>query len=140
MEPCKGSDRIFTSRNPWVVAILALAAEIYTADAIKLNLKFDVEMLFRHFSIKVNDIKATDTLKCHTRTATENPDFHADRQAWTPSPPCALLAAPTLLSHWHMTLIKQATPKEISLCSFRPWPHPLHPPLALHTHTRGLVC
>ena len=62
-----------------MVAILALAAEIYTADAIKLNLKFAVEMLFRHFSIKVNDIKASDTLKCHTRTVVDNPDFHADR-------------------------------------------------------------
>ena len=52
MEPCKTSDRIFTRNNPWVAAILALAAEIYTSDAIKLNLKFDVEMLFRHFSLQ----------------------------------------------------------------------------------------
>ena len=53
MEPCKTSDKIFSRSNPWVAAILALAAEIYTSDAIKLNLKFDVEMLFRHFSLQV---------------------------------------------------------------------------------------
>ena len=54
MEPCKTSDKIFSRSNPWVAAILALAAEIYTSDAIKLNLKFDVEMLFRHFSLQVS--------------------------------------------------------------------------------------
>lgn len=77
MEPC-GSDenQVFTKTNPWVAAILALAAEIYSLGNLKLNLKFDVEMLFRLFTLSISSYKPSDTLSCHVRDPISNPDFY----------------------------------------------------------------
>ena len=47
LEHCKDT-RVFHSQNPWLRGILALAAEIYALERLKLNLKFDIETMFRN--------------------------------------------------------------------------------------------
>ena len=51
LEPCKDS-KVFKPPNPWVQSILALVAEIYAQDKLKLNLKFEIELLFRNMGIQ----------------------------------------------------------------------------------------
>ncbi len=68
LEPCKDS-KVFKPPNPWVQSILALVAEIYAQDKLKLNLKFEIELLFRNMGIQsctkpLN--KLLHKLNCHS--------------------------------------------------------------------------
>ena len=56
LEPCKDS-KVFKPPNPWVQSILALVAEIYAQDKLKLNLKFEIELLFRNMGIQARSLK-----------------------------------------------------------------------------------
>lgn len=56
LEPCKDS-KVFKPPNPWVQSILALVAEIYAQDKLKLNLKFEIELLFRNMGIQARSIR-----------------------------------------------------------------------------------
>ncbi len=55
LEPCKDS-KVFKPPNPWVQSILALVAEIYAQDKLKLNLKFEIELLFRNMGIQARPL------------------------------------------------------------------------------------
>ena len=88
MEPCGEEDnKVFTKINPWVAAILALAAEIYNLDKLRLKVKFDIEMLFRLFSMQVEDCKPSDTLSIHVRDPIANQDFAETKAAVAPPTP-----------------------------------------------------
>ena len=69
LEPCKDS-KVFRPPNPWITGILSLMAEIYATDKLKLNLTFEIEMLFRNFinNLQTNEILTTDEndLLCYT--------------------------------------------------------------------------
>ena len=62
LEPCKDS-KIFRPPNPWLMAILALISEIYALPKLKLNLKFEIETVFRSMNLQISDVKASDTLR-----------------------------------------------------------------------------
>ena len=47
LEHCKDT-RVFHSQNPRLRDILAFAADIYPLERLKLNLKFDIETMFRN--------------------------------------------------------------------------------------------
>ena len=78
LEPCKDS-KVFKPPNPWVQSILALVAEVYAQDKLKLNLKFEIEMLFRNLSLQISDAKPCNTLVSHKRQIINNADFAADK-------------------------------------------------------------
>lgn len=61
LEPCK-DNKIFRPPNPWIMGILTLCAEIYALDNLKLNLKFEIEMLFRNMNITIGSIQASLTV------------------------------------------------------------------------------
>ena len=63
LEPCKDS-RVFRPPNPWLMAILSLISEIYALPKLKLNLKFEIETVFRTMNLQISDVKASDTLRC----------------------------------------------------------------------------
>ena len=70
MEPCGADDnQVFTKTNPWIAAILALAAEIYHLDKLKLNLKFEIEMVFRNLGLQV---RSHWQLQQHTACAADD--------------------------------------------------------------------
>ncbi|KAK9805719.1 hypothetical protein WJX73_001907 [Symbiochloris irregularis] len=86
LESCSTEDNtVFTKSNPWIAAILALAAEIYQLDKLKLNIKFEIEKLFRLFALNASVYKPSDTLSCHVRDPTDNPDFYGSAAARAPS-------------------------------------------------------
>ncbi|KAG6428008.1 hypothetical protein SASPL_112256 [Salvia splendens] len=49
--------------NPWTLGILGLLAEIYVMPNLKMNLKFEIEVLFMHLSVDLKDVTPTSLLK-----------------------------------------------------------------------------
>ncbi|TDH65786.1 hypothetical protein CCR75_009587 [Bremia lactucae] len=76
LEGCKKS-KIFKPPNPWVMGLIHAMSEIYDVPDLKLNLKFEIEVLFKLFKLNVEDQRKTHLL--HTRRPpprTANPDFN----------------------------------------------------------------
>ncbi|XP_039063628.1 CCR4-NOT transcription complex subunit 1-like isoform X2 [Hibiscus syriacus] len=74
LEPCQNS-LAYQPPNPWTMGILALLAEIYSMPNLKMNLKFDIEVLFKNLSVDMKDIAPTCLLKDRKRELEGNPDF-----------------------------------------------------------------
>ncbi|XVF79827.1 hypothetical protein PTKIN_Ptkin15bG0021000 [Pterospermum kingtungense] len=74
LEPCQSS-LAYQPPNPWTMGILALLAEIYSMPNLKMNLKFDIEVLFKNLSVDMKDITLTSLLKDRKRELEGNPDF-----------------------------------------------------------------
>ncbi|XP_063970716.1 CCR4-NOT transcription complex subunit 1-like isoform X2 [Lytechinus pictus] len=62
IESCTKS-RIFKPPNPWTMAIMNVLAELHQEPNLKLNLKFEVEVLCKAFSITMDDLKPGMYLK-----------------------------------------------------------------------------
>ncbi|RCH84773.1 hypothetical protein CU098_001795, partial [Rhizopus stolonifer] len=54
---------VFVPPNPWVMAILRLLVELYQNANLKLNLKFEIEVLCKSLSIELGNIKPSIVLK-----------------------------------------------------------------------------
>lgn len=68
---------VFKPPNPWVMAIVRLLSEVYRKRNLRLNLKFEIELLCRILQLDINDIKPTDLLKDHKQyTGPSNFDFN----------------------------------------------------------------
>ena len=76
---------MFKPPNPWLQGILALVAEIYGQDKLKLNLKFEIEMMFRNLNLQIGDAKPSHSLAKHKRQIINNADFAADKTIPQPS-------------------------------------------------------
>ncbi|XP_065859281.1 uncharacterized protein [Euphorbia lathyris] len=74
LEPCQNS-QAYQPPNPWTMGILGLLAEIYSMPNLKMNLKFDIEVLFKNLSVDMKDITPTSLLKDRKREIEGNPDF-----------------------------------------------------------------
>ncbi|KAK8969351.1 hypothetical protein KSP40_PGU002018 [Platanthera guangdongensis] len=74
MEPCQNS-LAYQPPNPWTMGILGLLTEIYNLPNLKMNLKFDIEVLFKNLGVDMKDVKPTSLLKDRVRNVEGNPDF-----------------------------------------------------------------
>ncbi|KAF7147217.1 hypothetical protein RHSIM_Rhsim03G0166300 [Rhododendron simsii] len=74
LEPCKNS-LAYRPPNPWTMAILGLLAEIYVLPNLKMNLKFDIEVLFKNLGVDMKVVKPTSLLKDRAWESEGNPDF-----------------------------------------------------------------
>ncbi|MCO5612109.1 hypothetical protein L7F22_066371 [Adiantum nelumboides] len=74
LEPCQSS-LAYQPPNPWTMGILSLLAEIYNLPNLKMNLKFDIEVLFKNLGVDTKDVKVSQLLKGRTREIEGNPDF-----------------------------------------------------------------
>ncbi|XP_014752689.1 CCR4-NOT transcription complex subunit 1 isoform X3 [Brachypodium distachyon] len=74
LEPCQSSI-VYRPPNPWTMGILSLLAEIYNLPNLKMNLKFDIEVLFKNLSVDMKDVKPTSLLRDREREVEGNPDF-----------------------------------------------------------------
>lgn len=86
LEACSRS-LVFKPTQPWIRSILGLMKEIYSVDDLKLNMKFELQLLCKTLKIDVNDITPSDLLK--ERPApdkTNNPDFNTKNHAGSPPP------------------------------------------------------
>ena len=78
LEPAKDSI-IFKSPNPWTNAVLGLLKEIYNERDLKLNLKFEMERLFKHLEVDIKEQKSSYLLHLRQRDRQNNPDFVPDK-------------------------------------------------------------
>lgn len=60
--------RIFRPPNPWVLGIIKVLVELYECADLKLNLKFEIEVLLNSFALKVKDIEAATLIRSHNPT------------------------------------------------------------------------
>ncbi|KAA8515904.1 hypothetical protein F0562_019083 [Nyssa sinensis] len=74
LEPCQSS-LAYQPPNPWTMGILGLLAEIYAMPNLKMNLKFDIEVLFKNLGVDLKDVTPTSLLKDKVRQIEGNPDF-----------------------------------------------------------------
>lgn len=56
-------------------------AEIYGTDKLKLNLTFEIEMLFRNFNLQISDTRVSKELQNRKRDLTSGTDFTVDKAA-----------------------------------------------------------
>nr|KAJ3414525.1 hypothetical protein HK105_001741 [Polyrhizophydium stewartii] len=54
---------VFRPPNPWLMAIMRLLAELYHFAELKLNLKFEIEVLCKNIKLDVTSIQPTDILR-----------------------------------------------------------------------------
>ena len=54
LESCSKS-KIFKPRNPWIMGILKVLVELHQLPNLKLNLKFEVEVLFKQLGLELNE-------------------------------------------------------------------------------------
>jgi CCR4-NOT transcription complex subunit 1 len=78
VEPARGS-RVWAPPNPWTMALLGLLSEIYGRPDLKLNLKFEVERLFKHLGVSIADVPHAGLLAGHERDRFSNPDFVVEK-------------------------------------------------------------
>ncbi|KAJ3024175.1 hypothetical protein HKX48_005578 [Thoreauomyces humboldtii] len=55
--------RVFKPPNPWLMAIMKLLAELYRFADLKLNLKFEIEVLCKNLRLAIKDIEPTSMLQ-----------------------------------------------------------------------------
>ncbi|GAA6042737.1 hypothetical protein JCM8097_005557 [Rhodosporidiobolus ruineniae] len=62
LEQCAKS-RVFRPPNPWLMAILRLLVELYQFAELKLNLKFEIEVLCKSLDVDLKDVEPTELLR-----------------------------------------------------------------------------
>ncbi|PWN51417.1 Not1-domain-containing protein [Violaceomyces palustris] len=62
LEQCSKSD-VFVPPNPWLMAVLRLLVELYQFAELKLNLKFEIEVLCKSLNVELKDIQPTSILR-----------------------------------------------------------------------------
>ncbi|XP_017218466.1 uncharacterized protein LOC108195949 isoform X2 [Daucus carota subsp. sativus] len=74
LESCQNS-LAYQPPNPWTMGILAILTEIYAMPNLKMNLKFDIEVLFKNLSVDMKDVSPSSLLKDRAKEIEGNPDF-----------------------------------------------------------------
>ncbi|XP_054715657.1 CCR4-NOT transcription complex subunit 1-like [Uloborus diversus] len=106
LESCSKS-KVFKPPNPWTMGIMNVLGELHQEPDLKLNLKFEIEVLCKTLSIDINDLKPGNILKDQERYLKIEPQLsplpkHKEQQVITavniqvPQQPSlgAVLAAP----------------------------------------------
>jgi CCR4-NOT transcription complex subunit 1 len=62
LEPAARSS-VFRPPNPWLMAVISLLVELYHFAELKLNLKFEIEVLCKSLGIELDTIEATSILR-----------------------------------------------------------------------------
>ncbi|KAI8149734.1 CCR4-Not complex component, Not1-domain-containing protein [Fennellomyces sp. T-0311] len=55
--------KIFKPPNPWLMKILKLLAELYWHEDLRLNLKFEIELLYKTLGLDLNEVEPTSLLE-----------------------------------------------------------------------------
>ena len=57
------SSKVFRQHNPWLVCMMRLLAELYHFAELKLNLKFEIEVLCKNIKMDIKDIQPSEYLR-----------------------------------------------------------------------------
>eukprot|EP00210_Caulerpa_lentillifera_P003605 g3440.t1 len=67
---------VYGPDNPWIKGILTLLAEIYQLEGLKINISFEIEMIFKDFEVSMKDVEPLKSLDQMERELEGNPDFY----------------------------------------------------------------
>ena len=79
---------VFRPPNPWLLGLLSVFRALYCVDDLKMNIKFEVEVLCKNLGVKLEDVPMRTDLSTRVPPVKEkNPDFNlkASSTAATPS-------------------------------------------------------
>ncbi|XP_056008647.1 CCR4-NOT transcription complex subunit 1-like isoform X3 [Ostrea edulis] len=85
VESCAKS-KVFKPPNPWTVAIMNALAELHQEPDLKLNLKFEIEVLCKTLNINLGDLKPGNYLKDTLRLQTHEPQLSSVKPVMQPAP------------------------------------------------------
>ncbi|KAI7748630.1 hypothetical protein M8C21_012430, partial [Ambrosia artemisiifolia] len=74
LESCSKS-LAYQPPNPWTMGVLGLLAEIYAMPNLKMNLKFEIEVLFKNLNVDFKEVTPSSLLVDKVREVDSNPDF-----------------------------------------------------------------
>ncbi|EGV65584.1 Not1-domain-containing protein [Yamadazyma tenuis ATCC 10573] len=57
--------KIFNLPNPWVLGIIKVLVELYDCADLKLNSKFEIEVLLNSFNMKISDVEPSTIVRSH---------------------------------------------------------------------------
>jgi CCR4-NOT transcription complex subunit 1 len=87
------SSVVFRPPNPWLMGLLSVFKALYDVEDLKMNIKFEVEVLCKNLNVKLDEIDKRDDLNSRVSPNKEkNPDFNT-KSASTPAPSSAPAAA-----------------------------------------------
>merc|ERR1719424_1540674 len=87
MEGAKDS-RVFRPPNPWLMALMGILRELYDIEDLKMNIKFEIEVLCKHLGLKIDEVpRATILVNRLQPRKDKNPDFNVRAAAPVPLPP-----------------------------------------------------
>lgn len=72
---CAANSRIFRPPNPWTMMVLGILAEMHPIADLKLNIKFEIEVLCKNLNKDIKDIKQTSVLEGRKVVKEGNPDW-----------------------------------------------------------------
>lgn len=77
IEGCRDS-KIFRPPNPWLMSILGVLRELYEVDDLKMNIKFEVQVLCKNINVKIEEIPKGNVLSKvrFPKKDINNPDFN----------------------------------------------------------------
>ena len=89
LEGAKNST-VFRPPNPWVMGLMGVFRALYNVDDLKMNIKFEVEVLCKNLNLKLEDIplRNADLSKRVPPVKEKNPDFNLKSQS-APAPAAA---------------------------------------------------
>ena len=79
------SSAVFRPPNPWLMGLMAVLRDLYDIQELKMNIKFEIEVLSKHLGIKLDEVTGPATLafRCPPVKA-RSPDFNIKRAATDP--------------------------------------------------------
>ncbi|XP_034541657.1 CCR4-NOT transcription complex subunit 1 isoform X9 [Notolabrus celidotus] len=75
---------VFRPQNPWTMAIMNVLAELHQEHDLKLNLKFEIEVLCKNLSLDINDLKPGTLLKDKDKLKTLEEQLSAPKKETKP--------------------------------------------------------
>jgi CCR4-NOT transcription complex subunit 1 len=89
--------KIFRPPNPWLMGVLGVMRELYEIEDLKMNIKFEVQVLCKNINVKIEDIPKSNTLaNCKAPIKDQrNPDFNVKNAAGSMMPASAVTTPPT---------------------------------------------
>uniref|UniRef100_A0A3P9Q1C0 CCR4-NOT transcription complex subunit 1 n=1 Tax=Poecilia reticulata TaxID=8081 RepID=A0A3P9Q1C0_POERE len=84
---------VFRPQNPWTMAIMNVLAELHQEHDLKLNLKFEIEVLCKNLSLDINELKPGNLLKDKEKLKNLEEQLSAPKKE--AKPPDEILPPPT---------------------------------------------
>ncbi|CAO3654186.1 unnamed protein product [Cunninghamella echinulata] len=90
------TSKVFKPPNPWLMSLLKLLAELYWTEKLRLNLKFEIELLFDALELNLNEIEPTSILEKQTQPLQEQLNQQQQQQQQQQQPLHSLGSQPSL--------------------------------------------